>query len=782
MLRSHLTIALVLAASQWLFVGCSSSAASNSNDSSSDSSTKLPPTKQNKSDISPEFFGIPYPKAKMATEKMNALFKPVNDACLAGTGNPLNHEMECECPAVEGESPKVFSITERKCISLKEGFKMPDDRSFKDCHNIGFSKIFAEEGISGFRSCLSEPAKTILGNLPGKKSLTGGSTSYYFNLTNPENMDNSAKLAKMLDDSFDDGDASLSFLKMAAPTTGFTRYKIYAGAAVPGTPHIFGENNILDGVLFDNLNRTLGNSEVFSVFQSKMLYEPDLNQLKYLMAPEGVYPPPELYPDYKGENRVLWTLSEARHVFVEREFKPMEISPLTGKDCTKVCRIFGMPFFIGDKEATLQVIQEKIYSGGVLMMDNIWAYDENLVPQGALVLGVNGLPMFYIEMNFAKKDGGIQASYDLYDRKFDRIGSQKTMIEENLGELEQGMQGLATIDQVDAGQGVLLCEQLRPSGQDWLFRGPYPFSAQDGKGSVYGWYENSGGSPFRMFAGVHEYLFDSRGSDYFSPSSYHGLAVAEVIRGSFGGAKIAPMGYCLYKNQSLPAIANNSTFSGPYAEQRVKVMNSSFTIYGQSEKSCQQRAKFSFGKAAGKILSVSSAGNGSLDHPPACPQTSAGHTSIVVAAADNASSDAPSLSSYSNRGENYADIAADPFSMDRELEGTSFAAPRVSSVAAKIAYTYDHLLPQDIRLAILTTAHIPANKLPVRTGGVLRGDRAMAMASCLHIDAEIGRQQGKMAPITKEQARRCLATVAGFGDDKAKAQIDFLGTRPLIFQ
>lgn len=211
-------------------------------------------------------------------------------------------------------------------------------------------------------------------------------------------------------------------------------------------------------------------------------------------------------------------------------------------------------------------------------------------------------------------------------------------------------------------------------------------------------------------------------------------------------------------------------------------MNSSFTSYGKSLQACEQSAQHSFGKALGKILSVSAAGNESLENPTACPQTMATHTSIVVAAAENSNSENPVLSDYSNRGETYADIAAHGYSMNGELEGTSFAAPRVSGVAAKIAYTYDHLLPQDIRLAILTTAHIPAKKLPVRTGGVLRGERAMAMASCLHIDAEVGRQQGKTAPITKRQARRCLSTVDGFGGGKADAQIDFLSSRPLIFE
>ena len=87
----------------------------------------------------------------------------------------------------------------------------------------------------------------------------------------------------------------------------------------------------------------------------------------------------------------------------------------------------------------------------------------------------------------------------------------------------------------------------------------------------------------------------------------------------------------------------------------------------------------------------------------------------------------------SNSGENYADIAADASS--QMGPGTSFAAPRVSAVAAELFGKYPKLTPKQVRLAILLSADIPLIKkgegvftlktLPVRSGGQLNKAKAL---------------------------------------------------------
>jgi subtilisin family serine protease len=116
-----------------------------------------------------------------------------------------------------------------------------------------------------------------------------------------------------------------------------------------------------------------------------------------------------------------------------------------------------------------------------------------------------------------------------------------------------------------------------------------------------------------------------------------------------------------------------------------------------------------------------------------CPQNSVPRTKKIIVGAIDSSGNA---AAYSNPVKSYIDIYAPGNACPENVadcpggEGTSFAAPKVSAIAAKIAKVYPQLSNDEIRVAILITAN-ETTDLPALSHGVLDGDRAMKYASAL---------------------------------------------------
>lgn len=186
--------------------------------------------------------------------------------------------------------------------------------------------------------------------------------------------------------------------------------------------------------------------------------------------------------------------------------------------------------------------------------------------------------------------------------------------------------------------------------------------------------------------------------------------------------------------------------------------------------SCEQNNWFrqSIASANQSFLWVLSAGNQAHAHlnPKnvfSCPQSLSSRQNIIVVSAKNSGDD--SIASYTNFGQYYADIFADGTGFFPNEVGTSFAAPRVSRVAALLAERFPFLSIEQIRAAILLGARIPyvvsddddsklfAHFMPARSGGIL--DETFALRTAEYI-AQFYRQQ----VITMKDANTILRKIS----------------------
>ncbi|MEI6791304.1 MAG: S8 family serine peptidase [Myxococcaceae bacterium] len=186
-----------------------------------------------------------------------------------------------------------------------------------------------------------------------------------------------------------------------------------------------------------------------------------------------------------------------------------------------------------------------------------------------------------------------------------------------------------------------------------------------------------------------------------------------------------------YTNFSIISMTSDQCFSHykqwkknvqPFA----KIINVSAGFY-YDQIACEQEPRFrdSIGDPEQPFLWILGAGNDSRanltsENASYCPQTFHHLSNTLVVTADTAG--------YRNIGVEYADIAADGRGYYPGDNGTSFATPRVSRVAALLAKEFPSLSVREIRSAILLGARVPTPRLPVRSGGILdeRGARAAA--------------------------------------------------------
>ncbi|MES2504692.1 MAG: S8 family serine peptidase [Myxococcota bacterium] len=159
-----------------------------------------------------------------------------------------------------------------------------------------------------------------------------------------------------------------------------------------------------------------------------------------------------------------------------------------------------------------------------------------------------------------------------------------------------------------------------------------------------------------------------------------------------------------------------------------KVINVSALFYYDSF-SCENASLFgnTIGDPQQPFLWVLGAGNSlkhdlTRIHSTYCPQSLGGRDNIIVVTSD---------ALRANKGNDYADIMTDGSGYFSDESGTSYAAPRVSRVAAILASEFPSLTIAEIRKAILDGARVPTPRLPVRSGGYLDEEGARRVAQKL---------------------------------------------------
>lgn len=131
-------------------------------------------------------------------------------------------------------------------------------------------------------------------------------------------------------------------------------------------------------------------------------------------------------------------------------------------------------------------------------------------------------------------------------------------------------------------------------------------------------------------------------------------------------------------------------------------------------------------KEPGAALWVVAAGNQKSDKPTGCPQYFNGRRNIIIVGASSGRYPHPE----SNYGAHFVDIYTNGDDYDGQGWGTSFAAPRVAGVAAKVFHEYPTLSVFEVKLAILLTVD-QHKSLPSRSSGNLDETNVYEMASAI---------------------------------------------------
>lgn len=184
---------------------------------------------------------------------------------------------------------------------------------------------------------------------------------------------------------------------------------------------------------------------------------------------------------------------------------------------------------------------------------------------------------------------------------------------------------------------------------------------------------------------------------------------------------IVPLGI----DQCLKADQAGGWTSTAEAESKLRVINISASE-ASDEEGCRSMMK-DHPIHDSRFLWVIAAGNQGSPKPVACPQFLAGQSNVLIVGASRNSR----MHEKSNFGKNNVDIATSGNSFDDNDWGTSFAAPRVSRVAAKVFEKIPQATPAQVRALILASAKIPQRPLPVRSAGEL--DEAAALEIAEHI-------------------------------------------------
>lgn len=199
-------------------------------------------------------------------------------------------------------------------------------------------------------------------------------------------------------------------------------------------------------------------------------------------------------------------------------------------------------------------------------------------------------------------------------------------------------------------------------------------------------------------------------SDFFVKDKKHSIGVV-------------PLGI----DQCLEAKYTNSFLSTLKSVAGIRVINLSVSNY-IDRPTCEVHFRDHPLVTEDDVLWVVAAGNQSYEGPRGCPQYFSGKKNVIIVS----SSKNGIMKDYSNYGDNFSDIAANGDNMLLNDRGTSFAAPRVSVVAARLLYTYPLLTASQAKMSLLLGARYVNETFPVRSHGELDENLAFQYAQAFH--------------------------------------------------
>lgn len=752
---------MIIAATMSLIVACGGSKESSTSEPNPENKTETEEPSagiiDQESLISTSILGVSYPLPSVDSSRNESLLSEMNAACLEATGNNLTNNLDCECPESDKGEKQIFNALEQKCTApMYNPYRRPSP--FETCQEKGFVKTLEEVGASDFnKACLG----TVSTFFDYKESSESFQFSWIEVSSGKENSyENLLSLAEELDNV--NGPFFADSWLAIKDKRSILHFKL-------GAEHK--EKLSLKSILYPSLNLS---DFVQAEYFQRDIYEPEPKNLFKLLASENITSEEAdtLYP--KTTNLELKYLDDAWRIKELEENFPIQWGiALYGQGCESLCRLFREPV----KANGQNILMERVYSKGTLAIQRLWILDDKNALKGAVVYGLNDKPAYYIYFSSSLEDNKLAELVQVYDRRFELILEKSNDLLSNLSQAQKNHNQMMSYEDLEPGQGLILCEDVNIDDPSFFFKGDYGFDSSDMTGSIFGWQENVGADIYQAISGQ---VAMGIPGDHRPSDNKHGKDVLETLLSINPDLKVTASSTCFYDNSNVHAIAQSKAVTAKNEDQKIKVLNGSYGVQGQGEKGCKQRLDQALSLSKEKILLVLGAGNDPVDTPDSCPQSYKGFHSLIVAGVDAADSDTPTMWRSSAYGTDFADIAAD-YKSPSGVEGTSFAAPKVSAVAVKISQGYPTLTPEEIRLSILVSALIPEEKLPVRSGGVLRKDDALIVAKCFS-DMKLDDPEKKS--FTPEDAEICLISLPRFSSDKEKAreQVNYLKSQPLVFR
>lgn len=381
---------------------------------------------------------------------------------------------------------------------------------------------------------------------------------------------------------------------------------------------------------------------------------------------------------------------------------------------------------------------EKVYVYGEVVSSRILRFEgDKKIPHGmarSMVYLGRGDAVSLVMVNKKKTDrltGGW--ILDIYDESIQYVGT----IDEDLIHFPDALDEALNLqnEKVSNSSPVIMLEDLVDYRDmelmRWVKKGPYLSRNYLEGGSVFGWHNMPKGDTLGFkYSDFYDGLFIP---DLDQPKKdekfYHGNNVGRLIVGTSedeGAVSLIPSSSFERGNDEMERFVQLVETSG------ARVINKSFILHVDAKYSCPLNNV----RLLKNALSVLGAGNNSLENrTDLCDQSLEPiHRRLVVAANVEGSTE---LEGYSDYGRTYADLSASGVSYDMHGErssGTSYAAPRVSHVAATIVNKFGANLPnQLVRLAILLSVNVNVDAPSLtRTGGSLNKDNALRAAAFMN--------------------------------------------------
>lgn len=242
------------------------------------------------------------------------------------------------------------------------------------------------------------------------------------------------------------------------------------------------------------------------------------------------------------------------------------------------------------------------------------------------------------------------------------------------------------------------------------------------KGSYYGWADYNGN--WQTYWRERTY-YNNAGLPYVMKGqggSEHNLRVSElIVSGVSEHIGIVPIDGRDCLNGAI-----HNTFENAKQHGGVRVVNLSITDF-QDRDVCTENFENHPLMTDADVLWVIAAGNDGTKGSLACPQYFSGRKNVLIVGASRNGY----MDHQSNYGEDYVDITTLGTQMNSSVWGTSFAAPRVSQVAARLFHQYPEMSAEQVRLSIILGATVSGPQFPARSRGELHEGRAMMYARLL---------------------------------------------------